>query len=186
MLNLQEKGCHNINFVTPTHQIYAIVKSLTVAIEKGLNIPLVYNSGGYDSIDTLQIIDGIFDIYMPDFKYWHSETGMRLSGISDYPEIAKKAIREMYHQVGDLEIDESGIAHRGLIVRHLILPGRSEESEKIIDFVTKLSNGIYMNLMDQYRPEYKAHEFEEMNRTIDREEYLRLVRYAESMGARLA
>ena len=186
MLNLQEKGCHNINFVTPTHQVFAILQALKIAIKNGLSIPLVYNSGGYDSIDSLQIIEGVFDIYMPDFKYWNAQTGMRLSGIPDYPAVAKLAIREMYRQAGNLQVNEAGIAYRGLIVRHLVLPGLYNESKRVIDFVTSLSGGIYLNLMNQYRPEYKACDEKELNGFVNREEFIKLAAYASRKGAWLA
>ncbi len=186
MLSLQASGCHNINFVTPTHQIYAILKSLEIAVEKGLTIPLVYNSGGYDSVETLKILEGIFDIFMPDFKYWNSETGLLLSGVPDYPVIARSAIEEMYRQVGDLQIDNRGVAYRGLIVRHLVLPGYIEESKNIIDFIGSISKGIYLNLMDQYRPEYRASEVESLKQKIKSRDFLDLSGYAKRKGIWLA
>ena len=185
MLYLQERGCHNINFVTPTHQVYAILRSLEIAVGKGLKIPLVYNSGGYECIETLKLLDGIIDIYMPDFKYWYTETGKVLSGVADYSDHAKSAIREMYRQVGDLKTNEQEIAYRGLIVRHLVLPGYYKESRKIIDFITGLSTGIYLNIMDQYRPEYKACGHDNLKQTIDKNEYRQLRDYAIRKGARL-
>ncbi len=186
MLNLQERGCHNINFVTPTHQVYAILMALEIATERGLKLPLVYNSGGYDNVETLKILNGIIDIYMPDFKYWHPESGNRLSNVPDYPEVAKQAIKEMYRQVGDLKVDISGVAYRGLIVRHLALPGHIEESKEIIDFIGSISKGIYLNIMDQYRPEYRACEIDILKSRVSRDEYNRLIDFAVKKGIKLA
>ncbi len=182
MLSLQARGCHNINFVTPTHVLPSIVGALVIAVERGLSLPLVYNSSGYDSVETLKKVEGIFDIYKPDFKYAREKTGIELSGIKHYPNIAEKAITEMYRQVGDLKIDEKGIAVRGLIVRHLILPGHTDESEKIIDFIAGLSEGTYLNLMSQYHPEYKVFNIPRMNRSISEAEYAEVLKYAYSKG----
>lgn len=182
MLSLQARGCHNINFVTPTHVIPSIVGALVIAVERGLSLPLVYNSSGYDSVETLKKVEGIFDIYMPDFKYACEKTGVELSGIKHYPDVAEKAITEMYRQVGDLIIDEQGIAVRGLIVRHLILPGHTDESEKIIDFIAGLSAGTYLNLMCQYHPEFKVFDIPGMNRRISEAEYAQVLKYAYSKG----
>jgi putative pyruvate formate lyase activating enzyme len=182
MLYLQTKGCHNINFVTPTHMILPIMQALIIAIEGGLSVPLVYNSSGYEAVETLKLLDGVIDIYMPDMKYWDEKTGWELSGIKNYPEMARLAIREMRRQVGDLELDLKGIARRGLIVRHLILPGHLEESKKIIAFIAELSQQTYLNLMDQYHPEYRAYEYIEMARRITEEEYKQLETYAVDLG----
>lgn len=186
MIHLQEQGCHNINFVTPTHQVYAIIRALELAIPKGLNIPLVYNSGGYDLVSTLRLLDGIFDIYMPDFKYFNTQSAKKLSGVENYPQIAMEAINEMYHQVGDLVINSSGIAQKGLIVRHLVLPGHVEESKKIIDFISEISPLTYFNLMDQYRPEYKAIEVPYIDSRLSQEVFQELVDYAKIKKLRLA
>ncbi len=182
MINLQNCGCHNINFVTPTHMVYPILGALEIAIDMGLQIPLVYNSGGYDSLKTLKLLDGIFDIYMPDFKYHDEKTGFSLSNARYYPEIAKMAIKEMYRQVGDLKIDQNGIAYRGLIVRHLILPGFQGESKKIIEFIASLSTNTYINIMDQYRPEYRAVENSNLTRRINANEYFEVIQYAKKLG----
>jgi putative pyruvate formate lyase activating enzyme len=182
MIALQKRGCHNINFVTPTHMIYPILKALKIAIERGLNVPLVYNSGGYDSVDTLKLLNGIIDIYMPDFKYFNNKTGETLSGIKSYPEIAQMAITEMYRQTGDLKLDENEIAYRGLLLRHLVLPSHIEESKKILEFVLNLSQNTYVNIMDQYRPEYRAAECRSITRRISTEEYLEVVAYAKKIG----
>jgi putative pyruvate formate lyase activating enzyme len=182
MLSLQAQGCHNINFVTPTHVIPTIIRALTIAAEGGLSLPLVYNSSGYDSTETLRLLDGIFDIYMPDFKYAEEKSGMRLSGIKRYPEVAQNAIREMHRQVGDLKVDKQGIAVKGLIVRHLILPGHTDESKRVIDFIKSLSAGTYLNLMEQYHPEYKVFDIPGMNRMITKAEYAEVVSYALDKG----
>ncbi len=182
MLSLQAQGCHNINFVTPTHVIPSVLRALLIAVEGGLSVPLVYNSSGYDSMEILRLLDGIFDIYMPDFKYAEEKTGIELSGITQYPEVAKDAIKEMYRQVGDLVVDKHGIAVKGLIVRHLILPGHTDESKRIIDFIESLSSGIYLNLMDQYHPEYKVFDIPDMNRRITKAEYAEVVSYAVGKG----
>lgn len=182
MLKLQNQGCHNINFVTPTHMILQILEALKIAVEKGLCIPLVYNNNGYSSLETLQGIEGIFDIYMPDIKYSSNKTAKHLSKVNNYVEISKKAVLEMHRQVGDLTIDENGIAFNGLIVRHLVIPGYIGESEKIIDFVASISENTYFNLMDQYVPYYQAFKTEALNRTISKGEYRKLKEYAQNSG----
>ncbi|MBR9997962.1 MAG: hypothetical protein KFF73_03280 [Cyclobacteriaceae bacterium] len=182
MIELQLRGCHNINFVTPTHMAHAILKALPRAIENGLRIPLVYNSGGYDSADTIRILDGIFDIYMPDLKYFDNETAFKLSGIRNYVDEAVPAIREMYRQTGDLVIDDEGIAERGLIVRHLILPENLGNTVDVIDFVRDLSVNTYFNLMDQYWPAYHAHNDPRLGRRITGKELEKALHHAESVG----
>ncbi|MBN2610943.1 MAG: radical SAM protein [Bacteroidales bacterium] len=182
MIGLQQQGCHNINLVTPTHMVYPILKALKIAVERGLSIPLVYNSGGYEAVKTLKLLDGIIDIYMPDFKYFNEKTGYSLSHARYYPQIAQMAIEEMFRQVGGLKTDRQGIAYKGLIVRHLILPCYLDESKKIIDFVAALSKDIYLNLMDQYRPEYKAAENSNLTRKVTSEEYFEVLNYAKEKG----
>ncbi len=182
MIHLQQRGCHNINFVTPTHMIYPILRSLEIAVENGLRIPIVYNSGGYDSLTTLKLLDGIVDIYMPDFKYIDEKTGFSLSNARYYPQIARMAITEMYRQVGELKTDAHDIAYRGLIVRHLVLPGYLDESKEIISFISGLSENIYLNIMDQYRPEYRAVENSNLTRRITKQEYSEILSYAREMG----
>ncbi len=182
MIDLQFRGCHNINFVTPTHMVHAILKALPRAIEQGLRIPLVYNSGGYDFPDTVRLLEGIFDIYMPDLKYFNNQTAFEFSGITNYVETATQAIREMYRQVGDLILDDQGIAIRGLIVRHLILPENLADTYKTIDFISTLSNETYLNLMNQYRPEYHAYQDPRMGRRITDEEYMNALNYAGEKG----
>ncbi len=182
MLQLQEQGCHNINVVTPTHMVYGILRALILAVPRGLSVPLVYNSGGYDSVEILQILRGVFDIYMPDFKYMDSETAERLSGVADYPSVAMNALREMHDQVGDLEIDEKGIARRGLLVRHLVLPNNLASSERVISFLAGLSRKTYVNIMDQYRPEYRYRECFDLGRRITMDEYNEVVEAAMNLG----
>ncbi|MBA7511580.1 hypothetical protein ES705_03576 [subsurface metagenome] len=185
MVNMQDRRCHNINLVSPTHQVCSILRALEIAIDKGLNLPLVYNSGGYDSVATLKLLEGIINIYMPDFKYYENETGKRLSNVNDYPAVAKKAITEMHRQVGDLQTDQQGVAYQGLIVRHLILPGYLEESKKIIEFTASISKGIYLNLMDQYRPAYKAAEDPKLTLRLSSTDYNELNTYAVDQGITL-
>ena len=183
MISLMRQGCHNINFVTPTHQAAQIVSSLPSAIEKGLEIPLVYNCGGYESVETIKLLDGIFDIYMPDFKYGNNESAKKLSAAPDYVEIAKEAIKEMHRQVGDLKIDKRGIVQRGLLIRHLVLPSSLAGTREVMRFVAKeISRNTYVNIMGQYRPCYKAFEHPPMNRRITSEEFEEAVRIAREEG----
>ncbi|MFC2138703.1 radical SAM protein [Bacteroidota bacterium] len=187
MILLQKRQCHNINFVSPTHQIYAILQALKIAIEKGLSIPLVYNSGGYDSVETLKLVNGVFDIYMPDFKYMNDELSNILSDVSDYSQNTKRAINEMHKQVGDLMLNKAGISTKGLLIRHLILPNNLDNSKRVIDFISQLSKNTYFNLMDQYRPAYKSANFPEIQRRITINEFEEMVEYAKSKGlSRLA
>lgn len=182
MITLQERGCHNINFVTPTHMVYAVLKALPIAIEMGLKVPLVYNSGGYDSVRTLRLLDGVFDIYMPDMKYAYEKTAFELSGIHNYPDTAMGAIREMYLQVGDLKTDNSNVALRGLIIRHLVLPQNTAGTDRIINFVAGLSKNTYFNLMDQYRPAYHAADDSRTRKRLMRTEFLDQLMEAEKAG----
>jgi putative pyruvate formate lyase activating enzyme len=183
MIRLQEWGCHNINFVTPTHFVPQILEALVVAREQGLTVPLVYNSGGYDSVETLQLLDGIFDIYMPDMKYGSDEKGLLYSHAPDYTKYAKAAILEMHRQVGDLVIDENGVAVRGLLVRHLVLPGGVAGTAEVARFLSQeVSKNTYLNVMAQYHPEHKACEYTELNRRITVKEYKDAIRMAADAG----
>jgi len=185
MLHLQEMGCHNINFVSPTHVVPQILAGVLIAAEAGLRVPLVYNTGGYDSLETLQLLDSVFDIYMPDMKYADEPTGRRLSKVKDYPAINRAAVAEMHRQVGDLQIDERGIAQRGLLVRHLVLPaGLAGTAETVRFLAREVSTDTYLNIMDQYRPCYKANEFAELRRGITSTEYAEAVRLAREVGLR--
>lgn len=165
MLHLQAQGCHNINFVSPTHVVPQILAALALAAEKGLRIPLVYNTGGYDHLETLALLDGVIDIYMPDMKYSDEATARRLSKIKNYPEVNRQAVKEMHRQVGDLVLDEDGTAQRGLLVRHLVLPHGLAGTAQVVEFLAKeISANTYLNVMDQYRPCYKADQFPEISR----------------------
>ncbi len=183
MISLQEKGAHNINLVTPTHFIPQILFSLNVAIEKGLQIPLVYNCGGYESVETLKLLDGIVDIYMPDIKYGKEEESRKYSSAPNYFEVAKKAVREMHRQVGDLKLNEEGIAQRGLLVRHLILPQELAGTRNVFSFIAKeISPKTFVSIMNQYFPAYRAIQIEELNRKITLKEYNQALKIAEEMG----
>ena len=172
MLYLQAKGCHNINLVSPTHVVPQILESLVGAAEKGLTLPVVYNSGGYDSVETLQFLDGIVDIYMPDMKYADEKTAKQLSGIDDYPKINRQAIKEMHRQVGDLILNNDGIATRGLLIRHLVLPNGLSGTSRILRFISEeVSRNTYTNIMDQYRPEHKAYDNPELSRPLQTREF---------------
>jgi putative pyruvate formate lyase activating enzyme len=156
MLALQERGCHNINFVTPSHVVPQILEALLLAAGKGLRLPLVYNSGGYDSLRSLELMDGIADVYMPDFKFWDPAVAERLAAARDYPEAARRAVREMHRQVGDLRMDGDGLAERGLLVRHLVLPGGLAGTREVMRFLAGLSRDTFVNIMGQYRPAGEA------------------------------
>jgi putative pyruvate formate lyase activating enzyme len=172
MLRLSGAGCHNINFVTPTHVVPQVLDALSCAIERGLRVPLVYNCGGYESRETLELLDGIFDIYMPDFKFWDNRWAERYCGVPDYREIAMAALREMHRQVGDLVVDERGIAYRGLLVRHLVMPNQVAGTREIMEFLAKeISPKTYVNVMDQYRPCGRAHGDEFIHRPLHSSEY---------------
>ncbi len=183
MITLQNRGCHNINLVTPTHFTPQIVSALVIAIEKGLEIPIVYNCGGYESVETLKLLDGIIDIYMPDIKYSLNENALKYSGIENYRNVAQSALKEMHRQVGDLKISQSGIAQRGLLIRHLVLPNQLTGSKLVIDFIVhEISKDSYVNIMDQYRPAYNAHRYPELNRRITNSEFNEVIQYAKKTG----
>lgn len=183
MLELQDAGCHNINLVTPTHQMPMILHSIAIASEMGLNIPIVYNCGGYESLEAIKILDGVVDIYMPDFKYSDPQMALKYSKAKDYPEKAKAAIKEMHRQVGDLIIDEMGIALRGLLVRHLVLPEGIAGTKEIVRFIAEeISENTYINIMDQYYPCYKAFEHPPLDRRITTWEYSEAVKMALKAG----
>ncbi|MEW6094157.1 MAG: radical SAM protein [Chloroflexota bacterium] len=171
MLELQALGCHNINFVSPSHVVAQILAALVIAAREGLRIPLVYNTGGYDSLTALRLLDGVIDIYMPDMKYADARTALHLSKAKDYPTVNQCAVKEMHRQVGDLQLDEHGIAQRGLLVRHLVLPNDLAGTEAVVHFLAKeISKDTYLNLMDQYRPAFHAHNFPQLSRPITGEE----------------
>jgi putative pyruvate formate lyase activating enzyme len=186
MLRLQAAGCHNINFVTPTHVVPQILEALPGAIEGGLRVPLVYNTGGYDSLETIRLMEGIVDIYMPDFKLWDPQRCAKYLRARDYAEVARSAIKAMHEQVGVLRMDEDGVALRGVLVRHPVMPGMLEDTRAILHWlVTELSPDTYVNLMDQYRPAHKADtepQFAEINRGVSRTEFSRAVELAKAAG----
>ena len=183
MLELQRMGCHNINLVSPTHCIPQIMEALLHAFEEGLKVPIVYNTGGYDSVDTLKLLEGIVDIYMPDIKYGDDERGMRYSSAPNYFSVAKSAVREMHRQVGDLKTDDRGIAVKGLLVRHLVLPNNLAGTEKVMEFLaTEISAETFVNIMDQYRPLHKAFRYPELSRSITQFELRKAVEIALSHG----
>jgi putative pyruvate formate lyase activating enzyme len=183
MLQLQNAGCHNINFVTPSHVAPQILAALEGAIEGGLSVPLIFNTGGYDSVETLKILEGVFDIYMPDFKFWDPEIADATCKAKDYPEMARRAIIEMHRQVGDLEIDEAGIARRGLLIRHLVLPSGLAGTREIMKFIAKeISSNTYVNIMPQYRPCGRASEMEELSIRLSADDYNNALQAAEEEG----
>jgi len=183
MLSLQSRGCHNINLVTPTHVVPQILDALLLAVAEGLSVPLVYNCGGHESMETLKLLDGIVDIYMPDMKYSDAETGLRYSGVVDYPSFNKAAVREMHRQVGDLQTDSRGIAIKGLLVRHLVLPGGLAGTEEVVRFIAKdISVNTYLNVMAQYRPCHEAFGIPELARPITRQEFQQAIELAHQQG----
>ncbi len=184
MLELQREGCHNINLVTPSHVVPQILAAIQLAAENGLTLPLVYNCSGYDRVETLQLLDGIVDIYMPDFKFWDSKIAQDTCNAADYPEIAKHALIEMHRQVGDLRIDEdSGLAYKGMLVRHLVLPGGLAGTAKVMQFLAdRLSSNTYVNVMSQYRPCGRAGKVPELAVSLAPVEYDQAVQQAKAAG----
>ena len=191
MLGLQEHGCHNINFVTPEHVVPQVVEAIAQAVPRGLRVPIVYNTSAYDSVDSLRLLDGIVDVYMPDFKFWRRETALRFAKARDYPERARDAIREMHQQVGPLRFGPDGLARRGLLVRHLVMPGQLDEAEAIFRWLAEeISPDTYVNVMDQYRPQYRVGtpgldgkpRYEEVDRRPWSEEIARAFEAARSAG----
>lgn len=183
MLELQARGCSNINLVTPSHVVPQILAALLRAVEGGLRIPLVYNSSGYDSAPTLDLLAGAVDIYLPDLKFWLPATAGRYADAPDYPDIARQAIRSMHRQVGDLEAGADGLARRGLLVRHLLMPGQGEETAAILGFLaTEISPSTYVNIMAQYHPCGQAERFPELCRGVSGAEYRQALACARSLG----
>ena len=181
MLRLQHLGCHNINFVTPTHFAPQLVKAVKLAAEQGLRIPIVWNCGGYESVEVIKLLEGIVDIYMPDIKYGDESSAKRYSAAPNYFDVAKAAVEEMHRQVGDLVV-EGGIAVKGLLIRHLVLPNRLAGSEEVLRFIATLSRNSYVNIMDQYHPCYKAFDYPELSRRITQEEYDEVIELAHDLG----
>jgi putative pyruvate formate lyase activating enzyme len=183
MNQLHQMGCHNINIVTPSHVVPQLLEALPIAIENGLKIPLVYNSSGYDSVETLKLLDGIFDIYMPDFKFWDGALAERYCGAPDYREVAVGAVKEMHRQVGDLVLNDAGVALRGLIVRHLVMPNHVADTGKIVAFLAEqISPNTYVNVMDQYRPCGDAYGDSLIGRRLDSEEFRTAMETARRVG----
>ena len=179
MVKLQEMGCHNINFVTPTHYASQIVASLPKAMEWGLRLPIVYNCSGYESIGVIRLLEGVVDIYMPDVKFMDEKYSKRYSNAPDYPEVIKKVLKEMHRQVGDLTTNSKGVAERGLLIRHLVMPGGVASSEAVLKFIAEeISVHSYVNIMNQYRPEYRANEYSEISHPITHQEYLEAIQLA--------
>jgi putative pyruvate formate lyase activating enzyme len=183
MLKLQSRGCHNINFVSPSHVVPQILAAVLIAAQAGLRIPLVYNTGGYDSMAMLELLDGVIDIYMPDMKYSDPVVAKRYSRIPDYPQINQKAVKEMHRQVGDLSVDKDGIAVRGLLVRHLVLPDNLAGTDEVVRYLCeRVSQNTYLNIMNQYHPAYKSHHYPALNRRLTDQEYQSAVDFAIAAG----
>ncbi len=185
MLELQDRGCHNINFVTPEHVVPQILEALLLAVERGLRLPLVYNTSAYDSLESMELMDGIVDIYMPDFKYWDPDLSKKYLKAKDYPEAARRVIREMHRQVGPLVFDENGLARRGVLVRHLVMPGASDDAEKIMRFLAQeVSPDLYVNIMNQYRPAGRVSEtrYAEIDRAVSPHELEAAYGFARAEG----
>jgi putative pyruvate formate lyase activating enzyme len=183
MIRLQESGCGNINLVTPSHVVPMILEALECAEAHGLNVPLVYNTGGYDSVDTLRLLDGIVDIYMPDIKFMDAEVSKRYMDATDYPDVVKAAVKEMSRQVGDLALDERGSAVRGVLARHLVMPGGLAGTREVMEFLaSEISPNTYVNIMDQYRPCGDAHRYPEIARSLSSDEHGEALKIAEAVG----
>jgi putative pyruvate formate lyase activating enzyme len=183
MLELQAQGCHNINFVSPSHVVAQIIAAVDVAARQGLTLPLVYNTGGYDSREALHLLEGIIDIYMPDMKYGDSGKAHRYSHVRNYVEVNHAAVKEMHRQVGDLVLDDHGIAQRGLLLRHLVLPENISGTDRVLEFLaTQISRHTYLNLMDQYRPCYRAEDNPPLGRRILSAEFSTALQWADELG----
>lgn len=187
MIRLQEVGCHNINFVTPTHYVPHIVRAVSLAVEIGLRVPLVYNCGGYESLEVVRLLEGIFDIYMPDIKFLDPQLSQRYLNARDYPEVVREVVREMQRQVGDLRTNTEGVAERGLIIRHLVMPSHIEDTKEVLRFVREqISENAFVNIMAQYHPCHRAFQFPEISRRITRTEYMEALEFAKNIGLKRA
>ena len=187
MLELQDQGCHNINFVTPEHVVPQVIEAVAVAVDRGLSLPIVYNTSAYDALESIALMDGIVDIYMPDFKYWSAERSRTYLKAENYPEAARSVIGTMHQQVGPLVVDDQGLARRGLIVRHLVMPGALEETRAILQWIAeRLGRETYVNLMDQYYPAGKvsAAQYPELNRRLSCRELGEARAIARELGLR--
>jgi len=185
MLQLEAHGCHNINFVTPSHVVPQILEALVIAAGGGLRLPIVYNTGGYDSLESLRLLDGVVDIYMPDFKFWDAAVGRRMANAANYGEVACHAVQEMHRQVGDLVFDEHGLARRGLLVRHLVMPGGLAGTRQVMRFLAReISPDTFVNIMPQYRPEGQASRYPEIDRAVTMAEWREALDVAREEGLR--
>ena len=185
MLEMQSQGCHNVNFVSPSHVVAQILAAVLIAARDGLNLPLVYNTGGYDSPEALELLDGVIDIYMPDMKYGDSQTAHQYSHVRRYVEVNRAAVKEMHRQVGDLVLDERGVALRGLLVRHLVLPGGLADTGRVLKFIAvEISPDTYLNLMDQYHPCYRAFDYPPLDQPLEGADYRRALALAKKHGLR--
>ncbi len=183
MVELQRRGCHNINVVTPTHYVPQILEALSIAVDAGLSVPLVYNCGGYEALEVVRALDGIVDIYMPDIKFLSSLPAQQYCNAPDYPGVVKEVVKEMQRQVGDLVTDESGIGRRGLVIRHLVMPGLAENTREVLSFIrAEVSRDAFVNVMAQYRPCYRALEYREIARRPTMKEYGNALEYARKIG----
>ena len=183
MIKEQEKGVENINLVTPTSYIIQIAESIKIAKGKGLKIPIVYNTNSYENIESLKLLDGLVDIYLPDLKYYYNKLGKRYSNVENYFEIATNAILEMYRQVGNVQIDSNGILQKGVVIRHLVLPNHIENSKKVLKWIREnLDNKVFVSIMAQYFPTYKAKNIEKINRKLTKKEYQEIMEYVDSIG----
>ncbi len=185
MIELQDKGCHNINWVTPEHVVPQILESMPFAIEKGLRLPIVYNTSAFDSVESIRLMEGIVSIYMPDFKYWNEDKSKHYLRTPEYPEAARRVIKEMYRQAGDLETDDHGLAQVGLLIRHLVMPGAPDESRKIFEFISnEVSSATLVNIMGQYNPAGKVNDrrYQEINRRLRSDELTRATELAKKAG----
>jgi len=183
MLRLQQVGCHNINLVTPSHQVPAILAGLVHAVEKGLRLPLVYNSSGYDSVTTLELLDGIFDIYMPDMKTLDPTCAREYLRAADYPDVVRAALKQMHRQVGDLELNPEGIAERGILLRHLVMPDGLAATEQVLEFIRdELSPNTYVNIMAQWHPDGEAARFTQLDQGLSVADYEQALAAAERLG----
>lgn len=186
MLALQARGCENINLVSPSHVVPAVLDALAVAVAGGLTLPLVYNTGGYDALPTLRLLDGVVDIYMPDMKYARADVGLALSGVPDYPEVNRAAVSEMHRQVGDLKVSVEGVARRGLLVRHLVLPGDLAGTAETMRWLAQeISPRTAVNVMKQYYPCYRAREHPPLDRSITAGEWAAALKAAREAGLRV-
>ena len=183
MIKEQEKGVENINLVTPTSYIIQIAESIKIAKGKGLKIPIVYNTNSYENIESLKLLDGLVDIYLPDLKYYYNKLGKRYSNVDNYFEIATNAILEMYRQVGNVQIDSNGILQKGVVIRHLVLPNHIENSKRVLKWIKEnLDNKVFVSIMAQYFPTYKAKDIEKINRKLTQKEYQEIMEYVDSIG----